>query len=283
MTTENAGGVALDDDDLYAAIVSGQDTPSEPEPASEPVAEAPSEPIAQEAPVAQPAEPAGAPAAHQQDVHRVPLRELLDERDKRQALERQMEDLRRQLPKPEQNPAPELFDDPNGAVTHIARQLVDPVQQQMAVQADRLARMEAVVLHGRESVDAAFEALKGMGGNPAAQHIYRQVMSMENPYIALVEWHKRETVLKEIGTDPVAYRQRLEEQLLADQNFLAKAMKKARVTASGKTPVVDLQSPQRRQTSLPSVNTMGAAAPIGKTGDDDLSDDELYDAIVRKK
>lgn len=278
MTIENNGGDALDDAALFDSLAAGNE-PAEA--ASEPVAEAPAEaPVAEAPAVAE--TPAATPAVAQQEAHRVPLRELLDERDKRQALERQIEELRRQVPKPEAAPAPDFWEAPQDAVQRQIAEAITPFQQAMIAQQEMFSRARAEDKYGAEAVDAAFKELAGRfeRRDPSALHDRQRLMASAHPYGALVEWHKQQVALKEIGTDPIAYRQQLEERLLSDPAFVAKAVEKARASASA-APVVDLKT--SRQTSLPSVSKMGAAAPIGKAVvEDDLSDEDLYEHFAAK-
>jgi hypothetical protein len=51
------------------------------------------------------------------------------------------------------------------------------------------------------------------GQNPA---LYHQVMNSPSQGEAIVEWFKREQTMREIGTDPASFRERLRAEILAE-------------------------------------------------------------------
>jgi hypothetical protein len=278
MTTENVGAESapMDDAALFDALASGQDLPDDP---------------IQEAAVAEQQEPEAVQAETvkqseaPKEEHRVPLREHLEEREKRQAYEREarerareVEELRRQI-EAIKNPkqSPDFWEQPETSIEHRIDERLNPVAHALVQQQERFSKMLAVEKFGAEAVDSAFNELSTrLRSDPSAAYDYQRIMASEHPYAELVSWHRKQSLLKEIGTDPEAYK----EKLLSDQTFLAKALERANAAARGKAPVVSLPNSQR--TSLPSVSKMGAAEPIGKTRiDDDLSDEELWDTYSR--
>lgn len=64
--------------------------------------------------------PEGAPTApDNKEPDSIPIAALLDERGKRQAVERELEQLRSQMSQAEQTPAPDVFEDPDGYRKHM--------------------------------------------------------------------------------------------------------------------------------------------------------------------
>jgi hypothetical protein len=129
---------------------------------------------------------------------------LLDEREKRQAAQRQAEELQRKLAQIEAQqakpPVPDFYEDPEGRISQ-------------ALWNERLNTSELVArsAHGSEKVDAAREAfLAAAQQNPALQ---LELRGSQHPYDFVVNWHKRTRALSEIGDDPDAFRARLQEEI----------------------------------------------------------------------
>jgi hypothetical protein len=89
----------------------------------------------------------------------------------------------------------------------------------------RLAHMQ----HG-EMFEKAFSEAEARAnrGDPS---IMQTVANSSDPGQTLVNWYKREQVISQVGDDPAAYREKLQEQLLSDPAFLAKALEKAKAVA----------------------------------------------------
>ena len=133
-----------------------------------------------------------------------PLSALLDERDKRQAAQRQAEELQRKLAQFEAQQAapqaPDFYEDPEGRINQ-------------ALWNERLNTSELVArnTHGDAKVDEAREAfLAAAQKNPALQ---MELRGSRHPYDFVVSWHKRTRALSEIGDDPDAYRAKLQEEI----------------------------------------------------------------------
>jgi hypothetical protein len=116
--------------------------------------------------------------------------------------------------------------------------------------------------HG-EQFEAAYRDLATYG-DPVAKH---RVLQSDDPGEALLEWHRRETTLAAIGSDPRAFRDRLADELLSDPDFRKRAIENWRAEAAG--------GGQRSKSAsrLPSLNRATSA----KRDDvDTLSDDEEF-------
>jgi hypothetical protein len=177
----------------------------------------------------------------------VPIKALHDERGKVKryteqvaSFEKEMGDLKRQNvtlgrqvqdliaalrtppAQPQQNApqpqAPDFFADPEGAVRAMIAEHVQPLAAHQGRMTEQMSQQFAVQNHGAEAVQAAYAELENrIAVNPtAARGEYQRIMSSGNPWGELVKWHKNETALKEIGNDPVAYRERLKAELLEE-------------------------------------------------------------------
>jgi hypothetical protein len=170
---------------------------------------------------------------------------LLEERRKRQdaearleALSRQVEALSARVPQPqaaEPPPAPVLWDDPDQYIQHH----LSPLAQRMQAQQEFISEALAAQAHGQETVEAAKAALNDLRSRDpkAAAGIARALMQERHPYDALVQWHKRETAVAEIGTDPAAYREKLKAEILAELQAGG-----APAATGARPPAIDLPS-----------------------------------------
>lgn len=201
-----------------------------------------------------PAAPQAAPtpeSVEQQPNGFVPIKALDAERGKRKELEdryeKDMQELRAQLArlstpqKPAEPPAPPptLWDAPD---EFIASQLT-PVQQQMADMREFVSENMAIQAHGAETVEAAKKAAEQIARTPEGQQMISRLLQSRHPYDDLVKWHKSQSILSEIGTDPEAYKQKIIQEYLAQQQPTPQAQ------------------PQAPQAAAPVMPTSFAAAP----------------------
>lgn len=155
----------------------------------------------------------------------VPHKAIAEARSENRALKEQLAALKAQqdalmgtvgkafAPAPPQ--APDWFQDPDAAL----RERISPIEQALAQQREQMSQLMAEEKHGREAVQAAMQAIQDeVSRNPAARFEVQRMMQSPHPYGALVEWHKQQSVLSEIGTDPAAYREKLRAELLAEIN-----------------------------------------------------------------
>ena len=277
MTIEdNAGAFASGDDEaLLNDVLSAGDgddeggTPPSPEPDPQP--EPDPAPAPEPAPAA-PAAPVAPPAPEPEAARHVPITALLDEREKRQALQRRLEELERAQAKPAA-PAPEIWDAPDQYV----QQHVAPVAQQAQQVRDYFSERLAVQAHGKETVDAALGSMEQAyrSGDPEARAAYNKIMSSPDPYEGLVEWHKRNEVVR----NPEGFKARVADDLLKDPSFLARAAEALKATAS-LNPIVAPAQAGKSATALPSVSRVGTPAAVAAQVED-LADDELLASITR--
>lgn len=223
----------------------------------------------------------------QEGEHRVPLRELLDEREKRQELARQMADFQRQnaelqrqmeaLRNPQQ--PVDLLTDPQRFQETIEERFER--QQREFEQRIRLQSIDtsfsfAARQHGEE-FKKAFAALEEVAApNKGGDLMLRdRIVNSPDPGEAVMQWYRSRQVLQESGGDLGAYREKLlNEQktaLLKDPGFLAEALKAARVVAQA-NPTIRPGNP----TGLPSLTRKTAAASNDDGDGEDMSDRELF-------
>jgi hypothetical protein len=211
------------------------------------------------------------------------LRELMDERDKRQALERQLNEyLVRQKPAD----APDPFLNPEQFAQTQIQTAIAPIDQRLTVALARINFAEARAVHGAELAEKAYQEFdKAMPEMTPAERA--TVMGAPNPFVAAVAWMRRRDALVEVGDDVGAYRERLREELLKDPEFLGRAIEAARSTAAGgnsaasqpRTQAGQFASPTAKPASLPSVNRAGADTNAALVRHDP-SDMELVDEVL---
>ena len=120
-----------------------------------------------------------------------------------------------QQPKPQ---APDFWEAPENAIDYRVRQEVEPIKGLLAKQREEFSMLQAVDKYGQETVDMAFVDLRQkIATDPAGSAAdYQRIMASPHPYGALVDWHKKQQALAEIGSDPAAYKEKLKAELLAE-------------------------------------------------------------------
>lgn len=182
----------------------------------------------------------------------VPLPELQSERAKRQESERAAQEARAeadrqkaamdallsrlgQVAQPVQQPQPEpQIPDPVSQPLEFAQWQETRHRAELTrVQSDMDMRFTEAK-HGREAMDAAVAAAKQSGA-------INQFMNRPDGWSQLMQWHQRERVLQEVGTDPNAYRERVKAELLAE-------LRGAVAPQAASQPVTQAQVPQTQRT-----------------------------------
>jgi hypothetical protein len=162
------------------------------EPAEEPVVDA--------APIPEPEEPQETVERPRDESGRfapkepamVPVTALQQERERRQAIERQLEQERT---RPE---VPDLYQDPEAFAAFQQQQAQSVALNVKLDLSEDMAREK----HGDEAVDQARDwALAKFASNPAFQ---QEVMSQRNPYGFVVNQYKREQMLASVNPDDLA-------------------------------------------------------------------------------
>lgn len=208
--------------------------------------------------------------------HRVPLNELLNEREKRQKLEAQMEAMQAQWEQMQQGNQqqqewPDIFENPEAYQQMIGglyqqQQAMQQQMQQAVNQQLAMARMEflgelslrAAKQQDPETYNAAWQELERRVQSGDGQW-RQQVLSSDDPGQTLLQLYKNENVTKTVGTDPEAYFQKRIEELKNDPQALAQLL--------GNSP------------STPKVNLPPSLTKAGSSGLPSISGSDLWDEI----
>lgn len=232
----------------------------------------------------------------QRQAQRVPVSELVEERRARQAAEARVAQLtsesnsiqqrfaaleqrldaalQRQNPQPQQpaaqEPEVDIFADPNRVLADRDARLMQQFEQRLANQ-----RVETSFALAHEQLGDKFEqAYKDLTSlppsDPVARTTVQQIMSAPNPAKALMQWHTNQSIAKEVGGDPNAYRERIKQELMQDQSFRQQVISELRGQARGNGRT-DVRPAQRR--SVPSLNEASGGSSPTLNRDPDLYDD----------
>lgn len=206
--------------------------------------------------------------------NRIPLTELLNEREKRQnaereraAYEQQLWQLQQQVQQLQQKPQEpiDIFADPQAYTQSIETTM-----------ADRLRALEAnfsLRLANYKYGDTFTEAFQAVMQRPLSDPMRQQVINSSDPGETLVQMYQREQTFKEVGNDPAAYKSKVLEDALKDPQFLAKALQAARQTAGAQ--------PTNNKIDLPPSLNKVASAHIGDENSDN-SDSSIFAYATRR-
>jgi len=165
-------------------------------------------------------------------------------------------------PEPEKAAKPDPLLDPEGYERYIEQKLEDKFlnnqRENSLQQAHKTykAEFEEAYSAAQKNVDAALKA---------------RMQQSRDPGETLIQWHREQKTMREVGNDPNAWLEKKLEERLKDPAFLAKAVEQARGIAqpsSNGRPRVDLPP------SLNGASRSGAA--LRSVEGDDLSDHELF-------
>jgi hypothetical protein len=268
---------------LFESAVSDQEPAhQEPEPQSQPrddhgrfAAKAQAEADAAAAAAGQ--EPA--PQQEPEKDHRIPIRELLDERDRRQAAEREREALKQRIAAYErqQRQAAEAPQAPNPLVDPEGYDLFLREQVDSGTKSARQAAREdfvnltfdlAIDQHGEEAVSAAMAALE----TARDPHAANEIGKAKNPAKALMEWHRGFKARAEVGNDLDGYLKRKQDEWAKDPEVRKRILEEAAAEA---------RTPGNRSTviNMPSLNrTTGGGG--SRPGGTPVSDGDFFNDAV---
>jgi hypothetical protein len=202
--------------------------------------------------------PPATPESQAQTQRMVPLTELIDTRRRAQEAERQTAQLIEALqrvtaanqPQQPPQPAPEPIDpvaDPERAYAALQDQMTQGMLNMHLNMSERYARSQP---GGNEAVDQALEAAVKAG----IAHTFRH---RADPYAELVQWHQGQRLVQEVGTDPAAYRAKVEAEIRA--NLLASPEFRASLIAGLKQ---GQPAPQNLPPSLATVTKANTAPEV---------------------
>lgn len=202
---------------------------------------------------------------------------------------------RQQAPQGQQNgqqqaqPAapPDLFEDPKGFVDHLNKGW----DQRVATLADQMERQRvnsslelANYRHG-ETFTKAMEAMGKLDPrNPDDLALGRRLMASPNPGEAIVQWHQRNETLREVGSDPAAYKKRIADEtrtaLMQDPEFRKQLLASLKADAETGGPDGKPRTQVRLPRSLNGATGGNSAREVDPTLYDD-SDRSVADSAWR--
>lgn len=266
----------LSDTDLFnEAMNDGETVAQDPLEQPETVAADPDKPAGD--PPADPDKPAVDDNAPQVPSWRV--REINEEKrqlaDRVKALEAErLQWEQRNQQQPREQPQEEKKDeidpllDPKG----YAKQVREDVMNQLLAERREESLQNAAEKYKDEFAEAYQAAQQKI--DPALK---ARMHSSRNPGETLIQWHREQKTMREVGNDPNAWLEKKLEERLKDPTFLAKAVELARGSAS-QAP----QSTSRPRVELPpSLSTATRSNAALRSGDNqEVSDRELFQQIA---
>lgn len=279
-----------DDDDIFSSATA--DPSPAPEPASDPAPRVPadrpadsrlvSEAIRNLQPTSRTVQPVQEqPQPQQQPAPGTPdtsdptikgiLKELAEERRSRRELEQRLQP--QPQPQPEVDIAQQLFENPKGVLENL--------QQSFATQLASV-RLEfdlerASDRHG-DTFQQAFQAFMEQVGQGQDRNTYERVMRARSPGEEIVAWYRQNSVLREVGEDPQAYRERIRQELLEEMRGGQPQQQRAPAQQPQRARDNDgrfVQSP-RQEVRLP---TATSRIPGATSGANDQGEDGSEEAI----
>lgn len=181
--------------------------------------------------------------------------------------------------------APDMFEDPEGFRDHLIRQF----ETQLHVRDQRFEQMRienslqlAHSKHGDVFAKAYQEFTEaGKTGDPETIAAGQRILQSANPGEALVTWHKHNTTLREVGSDPAAFRERIaaetRQALMQDAEFRKQFLEELTAEAG----IGDNGRPRTITHLPPSLNR--AIGGSSRTSEDrhglDGSDQAIFDSL----
>jgi hypothetical protein len=216
------------------------------------------------------------PQQRQPEDHRVPLRELLDERERRQRIEAEHQQLMAHLQRqqqPQQPAGPEtIFDGPDEYLQH---RVMEPLRQEgwhmMMQMKDAMSRDRANEQFGEEAVGAALQELIKVRRTPEGDLAFRQIMAAGHPYGALMKWQQMQRAQAAIGNDPQAWLRQQQQQWFYDPK-----VREAMINDVRQKHAAQQGGQGRQPVSLPPSLSSVPASSGREAGLGDLSSESLF-------
>jgi len=158
---------------------------------------------------------------------RIPSSRLREEAERRRAAEQERDNFRAELaalrvaqqqarqPQQEQPAKPDLFSDPDGWAAEQRAQ----IERDLTARHVNAALADAHDEHGEEFV-AAYKALTSLNpSDPVARSTVQRIWDAPNPGKAVMRWYGEQKILREVGGDPNAYKQKVAQEIMSDPEF----------------------------------------------------------------
>lgn len=184
------------------------------------------------------------PAAKDEDGARVPSWRLAEEAERRRSAEQALNELRNefqmlrmQMQQPQQAPtvpqeAPDIFADPQAFVQNLTGTFEQRMNQLRLENSLRFAHHA----HG-EKFNEAYNEFTNYVAQSRDQATYQRVMASHDPGEALVQWHKEQSLQKELGgSDLKTFLEKQREEWLKDPAVQAKVIEAFRATQQARSP-----------------------------------------------
>jgi hypothetical protein len=216
------------------------------------------------------------PEPTEETEHRIPSWRLKEEAEAKreyqqraERAEREAQEFRQQMAQlqaqiqqqaaPKQEPI-DPFADPDAFFGRFEEKRLQDRRELEANFSLRLAHMQ----HG-ETFEKAFSEAEARAhrGDPS---VMRMIAQSQDPGRTLIDWYQREEVMKQVGPDPSAYKSKLADELLEDDEWLAKAAEKFRAKAGAQPTQGNIKLP-------PSLNK---APGSGQDREGSMADSDLY-------
>lgn len=216
------------------------------------------------------------------------LKAMLDERDKRQGLERQLQRYQawenEQARKAKESEAPfdqRFFSQPQQELESFVTERITPIEQRIQnfmTDVDmRMARQQ----YG-EVFDEAFQTWYQQVGNPNQPdpHSYFSVMNSPSPGEALMQWFNQARTWREIGDGGIdGFRERVRQEVLAEMGMGSRSVVSSRPPADDRPRDDSGRFAPRHEVRLPtSLGRLGAAGRGNPNPSEDGSEEAIYDA-----
>lgn len=236
-------------------------------------------------------------ADSQPQDHRVPLRELLDEREKRQEAARQLAERDQRLEymsrllagmqqQPQQQPGQQpqqpadIWSDPDAYLNARLQPLVQRAEQRIQDVLESTSRIAASEKYGEEVVNTAYAELARQMQSGQGQFDYQRIMASQHPFGELVKWHKAQTNMRQVGEDPNAWLEKQLEAKMNDPAFQAEVIRRAQgqqqqpSNGSGRPAPISLP---------PSLRSVPSAMGVVDDDNTDESDAALLSSALRRR
>lgn len=236
---------------------------------------APTEPVVPVEPAPEPAPVEPTPEAA---IPSWRLREEAEARrlaeDRARTLEARLNEINTRLNQQQQPKPPDFFENPDQATQAAIMRALQPFAEEQRKQQMYLGKMVAEVAHGVDKVTKAEQAfLEARDRQTLDPADYERVVQSPNRYDAVVQWHKRQSVLSSVGDDPAAWFEKQLEARMADPQFQTQLLEKARASAAKRPTAVKLP---------PSLSGKTSVASSSGDGLGDMSDASLFAFAMKR-
>lgn len=170
----------------------------------------------------------------------------------------------------------EIWEDPNGFVSHVTKEALSPIQEELQTMRETFSRSNAEVQFGADKVAEAYEAMgKDLEQMPQAQRdeVISRLKKHPHPFGEIVKWHKNAQTLLKVGSDPQKWLDAEKEKWLSDPAEQAKIMERIRGSANARPSV----------TTLPPSLSRVSSAGNGLDDSGDLSNESLFNFATARQ